>query len=46
MITGEIFDIVGQKVFPFIKNLSGENENAFSRYMGSAMFLFPTPQVL
>ena len=42
----EIFDIVGQKVFPFIKNLSGENESAFSRYMDSAMFLIPTPQVL
>ena len=42
----EIFDIVGQKVFPFIKKLSGENESAFSRYMDSAMFLIPTPQVL
>ena len=42
----EIFEIVGQKVFPFIKNLSGENESAFSRYMDSAMFLIPTPQVL
>lgn len=42
----EIFEIVGQKVFPFIKNLSGENESAFSRYMGSAMFLILTPQVL
>ena len=39
----EIFDIVGQKVFPFIKNLSGENESAFSSYMDSAMFLIPTP---
>ena len=42
----EIFEIVGQKVFPFIKNLSGEKESAFSRYMDSAMFLIPTPQVL
>ena len=42
----EIFEIVGQKVFPCIKNLSGENESAFSRYMDSAMFLIPTPQVL
>lgn len=42
----EIFDIVGQKVFPFIKNLSSENESAFSRYMDSAMFLIPTPRVL
>lgn len=42
----EIFDIVGQRVFPFIKNLSGEMQTAFSRYMDSAMFLIPTPQIL
>ena len=29
-----------------LENLSGENESAFSRYMGSAMFLIPMPQVL
>lgn len=42
----EIFDIVGTKVFPYIKNLNGTNETAFSRYMQDAMFLIPTPQVL
>ncbi|AZK48461.1 type I restriction-modification system subunit M [Paenibacillus lentus] len=42
----EIFDIVGTKVFPYIKNLNGANETAFSRYMQDAMFLIPTPQVL
>lgn len=42
----EIFDIVGTKVFPYIKNLNGDNETAFSRYMQDAMFLIPTPQVL
>lgn len=42
----EIFDIVGNKVFPYIKNLNGANETAFSRYMQDAMFLIPTPQVL
>ncbi|WP_054957086.1 type I restriction-modification system subunit M [Paenibacillus dakarensis] len=42
----EIFEIVGTKVFPFIKNLNGANESAFSRYMQDAMFLVPTPQVL
>lgn len=41
-----IFDIVGTKVFPFIKSLNGENTTAFSRYMQDAMFLIPTPQVL
>lgn len=42
----EIFEIVGTKVFPYIKNLNGVNETAFSRYMLDAMFLIPTPQVL
>ncbi len=41
-----IYDIVGTKVFPFIKNMNGENSSAFSRYMQDAMFLIPTPQVL
>lgn len=42
----EIFAIIRDKVFPFIKNLNGKNTTAFSRYMEDAMFLFPTPQVL
>jgi len=41
-----IYDIVGMKVFPFIKAMNGENESAFSRYMQDAMFLIPTPQIL
>lgn len=41
-----IYDIVGTKVFPFIKALNGENASAFYRYMQDAMFLIPTPQVL
>lgn len=41
-----IYDIVGTKVFPFIKALNGENVSAFSRYMQDAMFLVPTPQIL
>ena len=35
----EIFEIVSQKVFPFIKNLNGENASAFSIYMEKAMFI-------
>lgn len=42
----EIYDIVGTKVFPFIKAMNGENTTAFSRYMQDAMFLIPTPQIL
>jgi type I restriction enzyme M protein len=42
----EIFEIVGQKVFPFIKSMNLNKTSAFSRYIEDAMFLFPTPQVL
>lgn len=42
----EIFTIISQDVFPFVKNLSNEEETAFSRYMEDAMFLIPTPQLL
>jgi type I restriction enzyme M protein len=42
----EVFEIIGQKVFPFIKVLNGNNSSAFSRYMENAMFMIPTPQIL
>jgi type I restriction enzyme M protein len=42
----DIFDIIQQRVFPFIKTLNGDDETAFSRYMKDAIFLIPTPQVL
>ncbi len=42
----EIFEIIGQRVFPFIKEMNNDKDSAFSRYMGDAMFLVPTPQVL
>ncbi|PKM87667.1 MAG: DNA methyltransferase [Firmicutes bacterium HGW-Firmicutes-12] len=42
----EIYDIVGTKVFPFIKSMNGNISSAFSRYMQDAMFFIPTPQVL
>ena len=42
----EIYQIIGTKVFPFIKAMNGENSSAFSRYMQDAMFFIPTPQVL
>ena len=41
-----IYEIVGTKVFPFIKAMNGSSTSAFSRYMQDAMFLIPTPQVL
>ena len=33
-------------VFPFIKNLHDDKSSAFSRYMGDALFLIPTPAML
>lgn len=42
----DIFEILSQRVFPFIKTMNGEEETAFSKYMEDAMFLIPTPQVL
>ena len=39
----EIYDVVANRVFPFIKSMNGgaEGNTAFSKYMQSAMFLFP-----
>jgi type I restriction enzyme M protein len=37
----EMYDVVANRVFPFIKGLHGDEETAFSRYMRDAMFLFP-----
>ncbi len=33
-------------VFPFIKNLHGNKESAYSKYMGDAIFKVPTPLML
>jgi|SRR5690606_27668614 len=42
----EIYEIIGQRVFPFIKSINNNKTSAFSRYMEDAMFLIPTPQLL
>lgn len=42
----DIFEIVKDKIFPFIKEMNGNSQSAFSRYMKDAIFLIPTPQVL
>lgn len=42
----EMFEIVGQKVFPFIKSMGKNKDSAFARFMEDAIFLVPTPQVL
>lgn len=33
-------------VFPFIKNLHGDKESAYAKYMGDAIFKIPTPLML
>lgn len=45
--TTEMFEIVRNYVFPFIKTVNGDSkETAFSRFMGDAVFLLPTAKVL
>src|SRR5699024_427800 len=43
---GEIYDIISNGVFPFIKNLHSDGESAYSKYMGDAIFKIPTPAML
>ena len=41
-----MYSIVQEWVFPFIKNLHGDKESAYSKYMGDAIFKVPTPLML
>ena len=41
-----MFEIVQNGVFPFIKQLHGNKDSAYSKYMGDAIFKIPTPQKL
>ena len=41
----EMYHVVSQKVFPFIKSL-GEKESSYSKYIKDATFLIPTPNLL
>ena len=42
----EMYNIVANGVFPFIKNLHQDGESAYSKYMGDAIFKIPTPAML
>ncbi|MBR4693633.1 MAG: SAM-dependent DNA methyltransferase [Bacilli bacterium] len=46
MSAPEMYKVVSEKVFPFIKNLQPSKDSSFSRYMESAIFAVPTPLVL
>lgn len=42
----KMHDTVANKVFPFIKNMNGDANSSFAKYMSDAMFQIPTPQML
>ncbi len=42
----QMYNIVQQEAFPFIKNLNENGESAYARYMGDAIFKIPTPSML
>ncbi len=41
-----MYDTVSKEVFPFIKDLNGQTNEAYSKYMSDAVFLIPTPNLL
>lgn len=43
---GKMYSVVQEWVFPFIKNLHGNKESAYSKYMDDAIFKIPTPLML
>jgi type I restriction enzyme M protein len=42
----QMFDVVSQDVFSFIKHLNSGKESAYSRFMESAIFLIQSPRTL
>lgn len=43
---GEMYHIVLNEVFPFIKGLHQDGDSAYSKYMNDAIFKIPTPAML
>lgn len=41
-----MYAVMQEQVFPFIKNLHGDRESAYARYMDDAIFKIPTPLML
>ena len=41
-----MYSTMQEWVFPFIKNLHGDKDSAYSKYMGDAIFKIPTPLML
>lgn len=42
----DMYDLVLNKVFPFIKNLHQDGDSAYAKYMGDAIFKIPTAAML
>jgi type I restriction enzyme M protein len=42
----QMYEIVSEEVFPFIKSLHGNKNSAYAKYMSDAIFMIPTPQML
>lgn len=42
----KMYSVMQEMVFPFIKNLHGNKESAYSKYMSDAIFKLPTPLML
>ncbi len=43
---GKMYSVVQEWVFPFIKELHGDKQSAYSKYMSDAIFKLPTPLIL
>ncbi len=43
---GQMYSVMQELVFPFIKNLDGKKDSAYSKYMDDAIFKLPTPLLL
>lgn len=43
---GRMYSVMQEWVFPFIKDLHGDKNSAYSKYMGDAIFKLPTPLLL
>ena len=43
---GKMYSSMQEMVFPFIKNLHGDKDSAYAKYMGDAIFKVPTPLML
>ena len=41
-----MYSVVQEWVFPFIKNMHGDKDSAYAKYMGDAIFKIPTPLIL